>query len=160
MKYCRMSICAKPMQKKSKHSLSMFISALTPPLRCSLKLAVRGNHRSFDEYIYISASALSDVTRLPTEFPQTQENTHLGPNPYFLLVENNYRSDRPVWPTHHTIMPAVPYLVRRLTQSVGCAGEARLCLLSLWERWWPAHRVPLKALISAARHQRWGRSAI
>lgn len=80
--------------------------------------------------IYISASASSDVTRLPTECAQTQENTHLGPNPYFFLVENNYHSDRPVWPSHHTIIPAVPYLVWRLTLSVLCAGEASLCLLS------------------------------
>lgn len=63
----------------------------------------------------------SDVTHLPTECPQKQENTHLGPNPYFLLVENNHRSDRLVQPSYYTIIPAVPYLLWRLNYVVKCA---------------------------------------
>lgn len=103
--------------------------------------------------IYISAS-----TKFWHIYPQKQENTHLRPNPYFLDVENNYRSDRPAWPSYHTIIPQFLICfdvwirccdVQVKPACVGCHTE------SLQERWWPAHQASLKALINVAPLPRW-----
>lgn len=109
----------------------------------------------------------SDVTHLPTECLQKQENTHLGPNPYFLLVENNYRSDRLVRPSYHTITTcsSLSGLTFELDGAMCAFSEVRPACVRchtewLRERWWPAHHAPLKALISVARHPPRGRAAI
>lgn len=99
-------------------------------------------------------------------FPQKQENTHLRPNPYFLLVENNYPSDRPVQPSYPTII--LQFLIWFDVWISWCnvhifRGEASLCLLS--------HRVTTGDMMTHApcstespnkrtRHPPRGRSAI
>lgn len=98
--------------------------------------------------------------------PQKQENTHLRPNPYFLLVENNYPSDRPVQPSYPTII--LQFLIWFDVWIRWCnvhifRGEASLCLLS--------HRVTTGEMMTHApcstespnkrtRHPPRGRSAI
>lgn len=98
--------------------------------------------------------------------PQKQENTHLRPNPYFLLVENNYPSDRPVQPSYPTII--LQFLIWFDVWISWCnvhifRGEASLCLLS--------HRVTTGEMMTHApcstespnkrtRHPPRGRSAI
>lgn len=155
------------MGEGGKHTSLFFVSISAPrtaalshlPPRCVLKLPVQSNHKSFDECISPSAKFWCDTFTCRNKKTHTWGKIHTSSRSKIITALTGESS-------LHIILSSLQFLIWFDIWIRWCdvhifSEVRRACVCchaeSLRERWWPAHRAPLKALISAARHPHRGK---